>query len=101
MFETDQPAPFFLETPLRPPTPPPNEARVFELGEQIALLSARISADHFFFLDAPVQRVAAPDTPIPYSPPLEHDFLPKAATVVAAIHALIDLYSSSDYRLPG
>jgi 2-oxoisovalerate dehydrogenase E1 component beta subunit len=34
-------------------------------------------------------RVTAPDTPVPYSPPLEHDFLPKAEQVVAAARDLV------------
>ncbi len=49
-------------------------------GELAAILSDRL----FYFLDAPIRRVAAPDTPVPYSPPLEHDYLPKAEQVVAA-----------------
>jgi 2-oxoisovalerate dehydrogenase E1 component len=47
-------------------------------GELAAILSDRL----FYFLDAPIRRVAAPDTPVPYSPPLEHDFLPKVEQVV-------------------
>jgi pyruvate/2-oxoglutarate/acetoin dehydrogenase E1 component len=30
-------------------------------------------------------RIATPDTPIPYSPPLEDDFLPGPARIVAAV----------------
>lgn len=54
-------------------------------GELAALLSDEL----FYFLDAPVRRVAAPDTPIPYSPPLEFDFLPKSDQVVAAAIELL------------
>jgi 2-oxoisovalerate dehydrogenase E1 component beta subunit len=43
---------------------------------------ARISEKIFDCLDAPVVRIAAPDTPIPYSPPLEDAFLPNAEKVV-------------------
>lgn len=51
---------------------------------------AAILADELFWqLDAPIRRVTAPDTPVPYSPPLEHDFLPKAADVVAAARQLV------------
>jgi 2-oxoisovalerate dehydrogenase E1 component beta subunit len=49
-------------------------------GELAAILSDRL----FWQLDAPIRRVTAPDTPVPYSPPLEHDFLPRAEDVVAA-----------------
>lgn len=48
-------------------------------GELAAFLADRL----FYFLDAPLRRVGAPDTPVPYSPPLEYDFLPKAEQVVA------------------
>ena len=51
---------------------------------------AAILADELFWqLDAPLRRVTAPDTPVPYSPPLEHDFLPKAADVVVAALRLV------------
>ncbi len=41
-------------------------------------IAARISEHAFDVLDAPVVRLAAPDTPVPYSPPLEDAFLPNA-----------------------
>jgi 2-oxoisovalerate dehydrogenase E1 component beta subunit len=44
-------------------------------------LAARITEKVFEYLDGPVVRVAAPDTPVPYSPPLEEAFLPNRATV--------------------
>lgn len=53
-------------------------------GELAALLAERC----FFFLDAPIVRIAAPDTPVPYAPPLEHDFLPASTEVVAAARRL-------------
>jgi 2-oxoisovalerate dehydrogenase E1 component beta subunit len=49
------------------------------MGGEIA---ARITEKAFDSLDGPVVRIAAPDTPVPYSPPLEQAFLPNAATVV-------------------
>jgi 2-oxoisovalerate dehydrogenase E1 component len=54
-------------------------------GELAALITERA----FWQLDAPLVRVTAPDTPVPYSPPLEHDFLPKAEQVVAAARDLV------------
>ncbi len=53
-----------------------------------AELAARLSDSVFYHLDAPVRRVAAPDTPVPYSPPLEHHFLPSADGVVDAARSL-------------
>jgi 2-oxoisovalerate dehydrogenase E1 component beta subunit len=55
-------------------------------GEIAALVSERA----FEFLDAPVLRVAPPDTPVPYSPPLEEFFLPNAEKVGQAIRALAE-----------
>ena len=52
-------------------------------------LAARIADELFFELDAPLRRVTAPDTPVPYSPPLEADFLPDAAAVVRAALELV------------
>ena len=40
-------------------------------------LSAWISENYFQYLDAPVMRVASLDTPIPFAPSLEQNFLPK------------------------
>ena len=39
-------------------------------------ISARITEKAFDSLDGPVLRIASPDTPVPYSPPLELAFLP-------------------------
>ena len=47
-----------------------------------AEIGARVAGELFEYLDAPVLRVTAPDTPVPYSPPLEEAFLPNAAKVV-------------------
>ena len=42
-------------------------------GEIVAL----ISENCFQYLDAPVRRVASIDTPVPFAPQLEQQFLPK------------------------
>jgi 2-oxoisovalerate dehydrogenase E1 component len=55
-----------------------------------AELAALIAEKSIWELDGPVVRVAAPDTPVPYSPPLEHAFLPKASDVVAAVRRLTE-----------
>jgi 2-oxoisovalerate dehydrogenase E1 component beta subunit len=47
-----------------------------------AEIAARIAEKAFADLDAPVVRIAAPDCPVPYSPPLESAFIPSAAQVV-------------------
>ena len=45
-------------------------------------VTAIICEEVFEYLDGPVLRVTAPDTPVPYSPPLEEFFLPKASDVL-------------------
>lgn len=40
----------------------------------------------FDFLDAPVKKVTAPHTPVPFSPVLEDAYMPSASQVVAAVH---------------
>ncbi len=53
-------------------------------------LAAILAEDSFWELDAPIVRVCAPDTPAPYSPPLEHAYLPKAEDVAAAARRLME-----------
>jgi len=45
-------------------------------------LAVSITENVFEYLDGPIVRVTAPDTPVPYSPPLEDAFLPNAEKVV-------------------
>jgi 2-oxoisovalerate dehydrogenase E1 component beta subunit len=47
-------------------------------GELAAIISEK-ALDH---LDGPIVRITAPDTPVPYSPPLEAAFLPNAEKVI-------------------
>jgi len=54
-------------------------------GEVAALI-----AEHAFEqLDAPITRLAGPDTPVPYSPPLEDAHRPGAASILKAARALL------------
>jgi pyruvate/2-oxoglutarate/acetoin dehydrogenase E1 component len=47
-------------------------------GELAATLAERV----WEYLDGPIVRVTAPDTPVPFSPPLEEAFLPNAQKVI-------------------
>jgi 2-oxoisovalerate dehydrogenase E1 component len=53
-----------------------------------AEIAARISAELFEYLDAPVRRVAALDTFVAYAPQLEDAILPQVADVLQAITEL-------------
>jgi 2-oxoisovalerate dehydrogenase E1 component beta subunit len=53
-------------------------------------IAALIAEHAFLHLDAPIVRVAPPDTPVPYSPPLEEFFLPNASKITDAIRALAE-----------
>jgi len=51
-------------------------------GGMAGELAATITESVFEYLDGPIVRVTAPDTPIPYSTPLEEAFLPNVEKVV-------------------
>ncbi len=55
------------------------------IGAEIAAILAE---ECFEWLDGPVLRVTAPDTPVPYSPPLEAAFLPGRDALLAAARRL-------------
>lgn len=49
-----------------------------------AEVAARIAEEAFFYLDAPVTRLAAPDTPVPCAASLEQVYLPGEEAIVLA-----------------
>lgn len=53
-----------------------------------AEISSLISEELFDHLDGPIIRIAAPDTPVPYSPPMEEFFIPNASDVIKAAERL-------------
>jgi pyruvate/2-oxoglutarate/acetoin dehydrogenase E1 component len=55
-----------------------------------AEIVATIMEEAFEHLDAPVKRIAAPDTPVPFSPPLEKKFIPQVEDVVAGLRDLAE-----------
>jgi acetoin:2,6-dichlorophenolindophenol oxidoreductase subunit beta len=54
-----------------------------------AEISARVQEAAFDELDAPIGRVGAPFTPVPFSPPLEDAYLPGRDDVAAAVRAAL------------
>jgi pyruvate/2-oxoglutarate/acetoin dehydrogenase E1 component len=63
------------------------DTRTGGFGAEIA---ATIAEEAFEDLDAPVQRIAAPDTPVPFSPPLEKAYIPQVDDVVAGLRNLAE-----------
>lgn len=51
-------------------------------------IGALLAEECFSYLDAPIIRIGAPDTPVPYSPPLEEFFLPNVGDVLTAARKL-------------
>jgi 2-oxoisovalerate dehydrogenase E1 component len=54
-----------------------------------AEIAAIVAEKALYELEAPVVRVAAPDEPVPYAPPLEWAHLPKAENVIEAARKLM------------
>ena len=50
-------------------------------GAEIAAMAAEKAFD---YLDAPIVRVGAPFTPVPFSPPLEQEFIPSEEKIIQA-----------------
>ena len=63
------------------------DTRTGGFGAEIA---ATIAEEAFEDLDGPVRRIAAPDTPVPFSPALEAAFIPQVADVVKALKGLAE-----------
>jgi 2-oxoisovalerate dehydrogenase E1 component beta subunit len=57
-------------------------------GGMAGELAALIAEKAFEDLDGPIIRVTAPDTPVPFSPPLEEYFLPNAQKLAEAARKL-------------
>ncbi len=53
---------------------------------EIAAIAAEEAID---YLDAPIKRVAEPDTPIPFSPPLEQYVIPDEKAIIKAIKEVL------------
>jgi pyruvate/2-oxoglutarate/acetoin dehydrogenase E1 component len=51
-------------------------------------IAAIINEEAFDDLDGPIVRITSLDTPVPFSPPLEHYFLPKVEDVVREVRKL-------------
>jgi pyruvate/2-oxoglutarate/acetoin dehydrogenase E1 component len=51
-------------------------------------IAALVAEEGFDLLDAPIKRVTAPDTPVPFAPILEAAYLPNEAKIIKAVKEL-------------
>ncbi len=58
-------------------------------GGWAAELAATVAEEAFDWLDAPVRRVSAPDTPPPFAPVMEQFYVPGVEQVIKAVHSLL------------
>jgi len=62
------------------------DTRTGSIGESIAAI---IQEEAFEWLDAPIRIIGSLDTPVPYSPPLEEEFLPSEEEIEQAARELL------------
>ncbi|HUO83576.1 MAG TPA: thiamine pyrophosphate-dependent enzyme [Thermoanaerobaculia bacterium] len=62
------------------------DSRTGGIGESLAAI---VQEESFEWLDAPVRVIGALDTPVPYSPPLELEFLPNEERIERAARLLV------------
>jgi len=63
------------------------DTRTGGFGAEIA---ATIAEEAFEDLDAPLKRIAAPDSPVPFSPTLEKAYIPQVEDVVKGLKELVE-----------
>jgi pyruvate dehydrogenase E1 component beta subunit len=57
-----------------------------------AEVAARMGESCFGYLDAPIRRVAAPDTPVPFAPVMENFYIPSVSNIVTIARELVSSY---------
>jgi len=57
-------------------------------GGWAADIAAIVAEETFFWLDAPIKRVSAPDTPAPFAPVMEQFYVPSEERVIEAVKSL-------------
>ncbi len=62
------------------------DSKTAGVSAEIAAIVAEESLD---YLDAPIKRVAEPDTPIPFSPPLEQFVIPNEKSIIKAAKEIV------------
>jgi pyruvate/2-oxoglutarate/acetoin dehydrogenase E1 component len=62
------------------------DCRTAGVGAEIA---ASVAEEALDYLDAPIKRLAEPDTPIPFSPSLERSVIPDEKTIINAVREVV------------
>ena len=58
-------------------------------GSSPAKIAARVADEGFDSLDAPIKIVACPDTPVPFSPPLEKYYVPDENRIINTVKEIL------------
>jgi len=58
-------------------------------GGVSAEIAAVVAEEALDYLDAPIRRVAEPDTPVPFSPPLEQFVIPNEKSIIKAVKEIV------------
>lgn len=56
-----------------------------------AEVAAKVSEEMFDYLDAPIKRVCAPDTPAPFAPVMENFYVPNKNNIIQAVKEICQL----------
>jgi pyruvate/2-oxoglutarate/acetoin dehydrogenase E1 component len=54
-----------------------------------AEIAAIVAEDALDYLDAPIKRVAEPDAPVPFSPPMEQFVIPNEKSIIEAVRTVV------------
>lgn len=60
-----------------------------EQGGAGAEIATKVQQEAFYYLDSPILRIAAPNAPVPCSPPLEKQFLPGKERIIDAARKVL------------
>ena len=58
-------------------------------GSAASEISAVVAEEAMEYLDAPIKRVCAPNTPVPFSPVLEKFWMPDEEKLIKAINSIM------------
>ena len=58
-------------------------------GGMAGEIAAIVAKEAFGYLDAPIERITAPDTPVPFSAPMEKFFIPQIPEIVGRIRKMV------------